>query len=94
MKMLMIIANSKVREELEILLKREGVTGYTEVPDVHGLGSSGPRMGSVVHPDTSSMILVLLEDAKVKQLTQTIRDYCSDCAEHIRIAHWPVEIAI
>jgi len=94
MKMLMIIANSKVREELESLLKQEGVTGYTEIPEVHGLGSSGPRMGSAIAPDTSSMILVLLEDEKVATLIKSIREYCTDCAEHLRIAHWPVDIAM
>lgn len=94
MKMLMIIANSKIREELEVLLSREGLTGYTEIPEVHGVGTTGARMGSAVHPDTSSMILVLLKDEEVASLIKTIQGFCTGCQEHLRIAHWPVEIAL
>ncbi|MBU0690763.1 hypothetical protein KKH18_03010 [bacterium] len=91
MRMLMIILNSKVREEMEILLQREGVEGFTEVPDVLGLGSTGARMGSAVHPETSSMIMVLLEEAKLNKLLSTIDEYCTDCQQHIKMVHWPVE---
>lgn len=92
MRMLMIILNSKVREEMEILLKREGVEGFTEVPDVLGLGSTGARMGSAVHPETSSMIMVLVDDTKLKALLTAINEYCSDCQQHIKMVHWPVEV--
>ena len=91
MRMLMIILNSEVREEMEILLKREGVEGYTEIPDVRGYGSTGPRMGSAVHPETSSVIMVLLEDTKLTELLKTIDSYCTSCKQHVKIVHWPVE---
>ena len=91
MQMLMIILNSKVREEMEILLQHEGVQGFTEVPDVLGLGTTGARMGSAVHPETSSMIMVLIEKSKLADLLKTINEYCSDCQQHIKMVHWPVE---
>jgi len=91
MRMLMIILNSKVREEMEILLRREGVDGYTEIPDVLGLGTSGARMGSAVHPETSSMIMVLLEELKLEKLLKTIEDYCSECRQHVKMVHWQVD---
>ncbi len=91
MRMLMIILNSQVREEMEILLRREGVEGYTEVPDVLGIGTTGARMGSAVHPETSSMIMVLLEESKLEALLNTIDEYCTDCKQHIKMVHWPVE---
>jgi hypothetical protein len=91
MRMLMMIANSKVREELEILLRREGVQGYTEVPEVLGVGSTGTRMGSAVYPETSSMIMVLIEETRLKKLLVSIREHCEECAEHIRMVYWPVE---
>jgi nitrogen regulatory protein PII len=91
MRILMIILNSKVREEMEILLKREGIEGYTEIPDVRGVGSTGVRMGSAVHPETSSVIMVLLEDEQLGELLKTIREYCSDCQQHIKMVHWPVD---
>lgn len=91
MRMLMIILNTQVREELEILLRREGVEGYTEIPDVLGLGSTGARMGSAVHPETSSMIMVLLEEPKLEKLLRTIDEYCAECKQHLKMVHWAVE---
>ena len=41
MKLLMIIVESHCREELEVLLQRKGITGYTEIPGAHGVGRSG-----------------------------------------------------
>jgi len=91
MRMLMMIVNSKVREELEILLRHEGVKGFTELPEVHGMGASGARMGSAVHPEISSMIMVLLEATELQRLITAIHEYCDDCRQHIHMVHWPVE---
>ena len=44
MKLLMIIVDSSHKEELEVLLKRQQVTGYTEIPNTHGVGETGIRM--------------------------------------------------
>ena len=56
MKLLMIIVESKYKEELEVLLNRNHVLGYTEIPQAHGVGTTGVRMGSRAFPDTSSII--------------------------------------
>ena len=72
MKLLMIIVDSQHREELEVLLRRNKVPGYTEIPGVHGVGGSGVRMGSRAHPKTSSMFFSVLPDAQVRQLRDDI----------------------
>ena len=60
MKMLMIIVDSSHKEELEVLLNRNEIVGYTEIPQVHGVGESGVRMGSRAFPKTSSIVFTVL----------------------------------
>ncbi len=72
MKMLMIIVESHCREELEVLLQRKGITGYTEIPGTHGIGASGVRMGSSAHPETSSIFFTVVEDDQAAGLKETI----------------------
>jgi hypothetical protein len=92
MEMLMMIVDSSVREELEVFLTKEGVKGYSEIPEVHGLGKSGPRMGSAAYPGTSSMILAMIESQLIEKLTERLKEYCSQCHERIHLVHWPVTV--
>ncbi len=57
MKLLMIIVDTECREEVEVLFQHNGVTGYSEIPNAHGVGATGVRMGSGAHPKTSSHLL-------------------------------------
>jgi len=92
MRMLMIITKSEVREELEVILRREHVEGFTEIPDTVGAGTTGPRMGSAVHPGTSTVIFAILEDSEAHRLIDKILGYCEHCREHLKISHWPVDV--
>mgnify|MGYP003573512659 CR=1 FL=1 len=91
MKLLMIIVESHCREELEVLLQRKGISGYTEIPNAHGVGESGVRMGSRAHPTTSSIFFTVVEDDQVKGLKETICSFC-DASEHsMKMIQWGVE---
>ncbi len=92
MKILMIIVRSERREELEIFLNKEGIRGFTEIPDVFGRGTTGARMGSAVHPETSSIILAIVESEKVREIAMRIRAYCSECHEHLKLLHWDITV--
>jgi hypothetical protein len=92
MEMLMIIVASSVREELEVFLTKEGVQGYSEIPEVHGVGQSGPRMGSAAYPATSSMIFAIVDPSLIETLAARLKAYCSECHERIHLAHWPVNV--
>ena len=91
MKLLMIIVESHCREELEILLQRKGITGYTEIPNTHGVGASGVRMGSRAHPETSSIFFTVVEDGQVKGLKETICSFCDASDRKMRMIQWGVE---
>jgi hypothetical protein len=91
MKLLMFIVDEEKKEELEVLLNRAGVTGYTEMPHAVGTGRSGPRLGSRAFPKTSALIFTVLEPAEVGPLVETIRGWCTSCGEQLRIVAWGVE---
>jgi hypothetical protein len=91
MKLLMIIVDTACREELEVLLRRHRVTGYTEIPDTHGIGVSGVRMGSRAHPKTSSIFFTVLEPDQVDPLKESICGYCESCGKDMKMIQWGVE---
>ncbi len=91
MKLLMIIVESHCREELEVLLQREGIAGYTEIPNTHGVGTSGVRMGSGTHPETSSIFFTVVEDDQVVGLKKTISSFCGASDKKMRMIQWGVE---
>jgi len=91
MKLLMIIVDSACREEVEVLFKRNGVTGYSEIPDAHGVGATGVRMGSSAHPKTSSLFFTIVEPEKVDPLKKALCTYCEACERHMRMVQWGVE---
>jgi hypothetical protein len=92
MKLLMIIVESSHKEELEVLINRNDIVGYTEIPDVRGAGESGIRMGSAAFPKTSSIIFTIVAASKLKALVDDIKTYCGDaCAKKMKMVVWGVE---
>ena len=92
MKMLMAIIDSAHKEELEVLLRHEGVAGWTELSHARGMGTSGERLGSLTHPETSAVVLALLKPEELERVVSRIRSYCSECAERIKLVHWDVSV--
>jgi uncharacterized protein YaaQ len=91
MKLLMIIVDSECREELEVLLRRNGIHAYTEIPNTHGVGATGTRMGSRAHPETSSIFFTVVESEQVEPLKKALCSYCEACERHMKMIQWGVE---
>ena len=91
MKLLMIIVDSECREELEVLFKHHEVTGYTEIPNAHGLGETGIRMGSGAYPKTSSIFFTVVEPDKVLPLKEGLCAYCDAGGHDMKMIQWGVE---
>jgi hypothetical protein len=89
--LLMMIVDAAHKEELEVVLRRSGVGGYTELARAVGLGASGPRLGSAPFPRTSAVILTLVEPELAARLRAEIAEHCRACGEHVRLVAWPVE---
>ena len=91
MRMLMIVVDDGKKEELEVLLRRSGVSGWTEIAGASGMGTTGPRLGSAAFPKTSAILFTIVEDEKARSLAAEIRSYCSGCEERLRMTSWAVE---
>ena len=91
MKLLMILVDDEKKEELEILLERSGVAGYTEIPRAVGSGESGPRLGSRAFPKTTAILFTMLEAEALKKLVHEIETHCRECGERVKMIAWGVE---
>jgi hypothetical protein len=91
MKLLMMIVDETHKEQLEILLQRAGVEGYTEIPHAFGLGTTGQRLGSRAYPKTSAIIFTLVEEERLQALREQVRAYCHDCGEKLKMFSWNAE---
>jgi hypothetical protein len=91
MLMLMAIVTSEARERVEAVLAEHRVSGYTEIPAVHGTGRTGLRLGSRAFPETSSILFTVVERAKADELIDALRAAAGDSEGSIRLILWGVE---
>ena len=91
MKLLMLIVDEEKKEQLEVLLNRVGVIGYTELPRATGVGTTGPRLGSRAFPRTSAVIFTVLAEEALDQVVSEIKGFCRDCGERLKMVVWGVE---
>jgi hypothetical protein len=87
----MLIVDGDKKEQLEVLLGRAGVTGYTEIPGVVGRGSTGLKLGSGPFPKTSAVIFTIVDDEALAELTRQVKAFCADCGERLKVVVWGVQ---
>jgi hypothetical protein len=86
----MALIDEACKEELEVVLKRAGVSGYTEIPHAVGMGTTGPRLGSAAFPKTSAIVLTFIEDGDAERIAGAIRAGCP-AEGRVRLITWGVE---
>ena len=68
-----IIANRSVEEDLQDAFRRSDVAKhYTKFPVVHGVGSSGSRMGDAVWPEENFALVVWCEEDEARRIAETV----------------------
>jgi len=68
-----IVANNSVEENiLEALAKEQAGKFYTKIPNVLGVGSSGPRMGDAVWPEENFALVIWCEEEESKAVQRAI----------------------
>ena len=68
-----IIANHSVEENILEALKDHGVGKYyTVYPNVHGVGTSGPRMGDAIWPEENFSLIIWCEEAEALAINQAV----------------------
>ena len=68
-----IIANHSVEENILEALAREN-TGkyYTKIPNIFGVGSSGPRMGDAVWPEENFALIIWCEKEEARSIKKAV----------------------
>jgi len=78
--MLMILcAEERVEDLLDFLDDHPEVTGFTELRDLQGSGTSGRHMGTRAFPGSVSMIFTLGEEAVMRTLANDLAGFARDC---------------
>ncbi len=74
MKLLIIVYNEALNDEILQILKKHGTNNYTKWTKVYGRGeSSGPHLGTHVWPKANNVMAVVVEDQPAKALMYDLR---------------------
>jgi len=79
MKLLLILCSGERLEGLRALLESQGVTGYTEAPEVKGSGATGRHLGTRAFPGTASMIFTAVEADRARPLIAALERFAAAC---------------
>ncbi len=73
MKRIEIIANRSIEEDMMEAFEKAGVAScYTKIPEVMGVGNSGPRMGDHVWPEENFVLIVYCEDEEAGRIRDVV----------------------
>ncbi len=74
MKMVLVVYNISVEEEVQEVLRKADVPCFTQWPRLLGKGvSTGPRMDTSVWPGANSALMTVVEDARARELLQAFQ---------------------
>lgn len=94
MKAVMIVCNMIINEEVQELLDKLNLRGFTQWNDVQGKGSDKgePHMGTHIWPSLNSAFLVVTPEEKVKQLMDEVKELEKSASKQgIRAFVWNIE---
>jgi nitrogen regulatory protein PII len=73
MKRIEIIANRSIEEDMFEAFEKAGIAShYTKIPEVMGVGKSGPRMGDHIWPEENFILIVYCEDEEAERIKKVI----------------------
>lgn len=94
MKAVMIICNMIVNEEVEEILNKMKLRGFTRWNEVQGRGTENgdPHLGSHIWPTLNSAFMIVLEEKKVPELLEEIKILEKEATKQgIRAFVWNIE---
>jgi len=94
LKMLILVYNISIQEEVLDIIESQGVTCYTKWPRLVGRGlKTGPRLDNDVWPGANAAIMTVTDAEHAEKLMQAIQKFRDDIGEHegIKAFQLPVE---
>jgi len=76
MKAVLISHNQALTEEIEVILDKLTIRGYTQWTDVNGRGSTSgeSHMGTHTWPSLNNVLITVIPDEKVKPLLEKLSE--------------------
>ncbi len=74
MKMLLVVYEAGIDEDLRVVLDEARVAGYTKLTGATGTGRKGHRFGTQIWPGTNNLLWIALPDGEVTGLVQRLDD--------------------
>ena len=72
--MLMVVFNSSIEDEVMEALKEAGMTCYTKLADVQGVGAcSSPRLDCHVWPGTNTMFMICVGSEDTEKMLDAVK---------------------
>jgi len=94
MKMVLIVFNISIQNEVIELVKKCGVPCYTQWPRLTGEGkSTGPKLDTDVWPGANSALMIVCEENKADELMKSVQSLRDEIGafEGIKAFQLPVE---
>jgi len=75
MKLVMLIFNQALEDEVMKIFDKLNIRGFTQINDVYGQGSDKgePHFGTHIWPDVNTMILTVIPDEKVEDFLSEVK---------------------
>lgn len=73
MKAFVVLTDVQVLRDFELAFRAERSRGFTVVPILAGMGRTGLKAGTRVHPGASGMLLTVVEEADVDATAEFLR---------------------
>jgi len=75
MKLVLLVFNFIYDDSIRAIMERQHLPGYTEVPQVFGMGESGRRFGTHAFPGHDTMILTVLPEPQMESFLSEVRQF-------------------
>lgn len=97
MKAVFITYNQSITEEVQEILDKLSIRGYTQWTDIKGRGTKKgePHEGTHTWPEQNNAHLTMVEDEKVKPLLEKLHSLNSDVEKQgLRAFVWNIEATV
>ena len=93
MKMLVVIYGGPRRDLVPAILERVGLSGWTQLAERRGAGSSGRREGNRAWPGESEVYFSIADAEVIDSVIAALREQAADAVpgERLHVAELPVE---
>jgi len=89
--MMLIVLETSAKEEVEVLLRKAGASGYTELAPAVGWGETGLRLGSGAFPETTAVLFTVLDAAAEERVRVALAGFEEGATRRVRAYAWTVE---